>query len=223
MWGVFYLNARYAEAHRAVSVVLFMLFGNLGINVLGPAWYVVRVRGEPISEIGLSLRHWWLSLAISFFVAAFSWPELLRVAGEAQLRGDALARQVLFNGLVFWEVFFVFGWLQLRFERAFGIVPAIGLAALGFATYHVGTLPLEGVIGLAGFGVMFATLFRVTRSVLSLIPFAWAITSSIGTIRANFLATWNAVGAYAVVLAIQLSGLAWIARKSPHGPNPGSI
>ena len=72
MWGVFYLNARYAEAHRAVSVVLFMLFGNLGINVLGPAWYVVRVRGEPISEIGLSLRHWWLSLAISFFVAAFS-------------------------------------------------------------------------------------------------------------------------------------------------------
>ena len=97
------------------------------------------------------------------------------------------------------------------------------LAALGFATYHVGTLPLEGVIGLAGFGVMFATLFRVTRSVLSLIPFAWAITSSIGTIPANFLATWNSVGAYAVVLAIQLSGLDWIARKSPHGPNPSSI
>ena len=213
MWAVFWTNARYGTEDPLVFVLVFMLFGNLGLNVLGPAWYVLRVRGEPLSELGMTLDRWWLSLAISLGTAAWSHGELMRVAASAGLEGDALLAHIVFNGLVFWEVFFVFGWLQLRFERAFGIAPGIVLAALGFAAYHLGTFPFDGVVGLAGFGLVFGCLFRVTRSVLALIPFAWAMTSGIGTIQGGFIANWPAVGAYIIVVAIQLGGIAWFARR----------
>jgi hypothetical protein len=54
--------------------------------------------------------------------------------------------QVLFNGVILWEPFFVHAWLQLRFDRAFGIVPGILLAGLSFAAYHTGTYPPSGLI-----------------------------------------------------------------------------
>lgn len=215
MWAVFWANAHYGTEDPLVLVLVFMIFGNLALNVIGPAWYVLRVRGEPLAELGMTLDRWWLSLAISLGIAVWSHGELARVAGEAGLTGNALVAHVVFNGLVFWEVFFVYGWLQLRFERAFGIAPAIVLAALGFAAYHLGTYPLEGVLGLAGFGLGFGCLFRLTRSVLALIPFAWAVTCSIGTIQGGFIANWPAVGAYVIIVAIQLTAIALLARRSP--------
>ena len=147
-------------------------------------------------------------------IALWSWPGLLRVAGDAGLDEAAIVRQVAFNALVFWEVFFVFGWLQLRFERAFGILPAIPLASLGFAAYHFGTFPTEGLIELFQVGLVFAIAFRITRSVLALIPIAWSVVSSIGTIPAGFLATWEAVYLYIVVVGIQVAGLALLIRSS---------
>lgn len=213
MWAVFWTNAHYGTENPLVLVLVFMLFGNLALNVLGPAWYILRVRGEPLSELGMTLDRWWLSLAISLGTAGWSYSELVRVAANAGLEGNSLLAHVVFNGLVFWEVFFVFGWLQLRFERAFGIAPGIVLAALSFAAYHVGTFPFDGVVGLAGFGLVFACLFRITRSVLTLIPFAWAVTSGIGTIQGGFIANWPAVGGYVVVVTIQLVGIAWLARR----------
>lgn len=41
------------------------------------------------------------------------------------------------------EPLFVFGWLQLRFEKDWGVLPGILLAALGYALYHVGYMPGE--------------------------------------------------------------------------------
>ena len=55
-----------------------------------------------------------------------------------------------------WEPFFVYGWLQLRFERAFGVIPGIALAAVCFGAYHIGTFPLSGVVTLLGLGVFLA-------------------------------------------------------------------
>ena len=54
--------------------------------------------------------------------------------------GDVdLLPHLIFNGLVLWEVLFVYGWLQLRFEKAFGYILAPILSALCFCFYHVGS------------------------------------------------------------------------------------
>ena len=218
---IFYVNAKYAETHPLVFLLLFVLVGNLGLNTLGPAWYVLRIRRERAAELGLTAVRWPLSIAVSLAIALWSWPGLLRVASDAGLDEAAIVRQVAFNALVFWEVFFVFGWLQLRFERAFGILPAIPLASLGFAAYHFGTFPTEGLIELFQVGLVFAIAFRITRSVLALIPIAWSVVSSIGTIPAGFLATWEAVCLYVVLVGIQVAGLALLIRSSG-GRQPGN-
>ena len=77
MLAVFYTNAHYGTSNPWVLGLVFVLFGNLFLNVLGPAWYVLRVRGDPLSELGLTLDRWWLSLAISLGIAIYSVPELL--------------------------------------------------------------------------------------------------------------------------------------------------
>ncbi len=221
MLFVFYTNAldaRDGGSNPFVFLGLFVLFGNIVLNVLAPAWYVLHVRGEPISELGLTLRRWWLSLGISVGVAAMAWPELLRVSEEAQLDNPAIVRQIILNGLILWEVFFVFGWLQLRFERAFGVIPAIVLASVSSAAYHIGSLPWEVLIDIAGYGLIYAALFRITRSILTMIPIAWAFVASIGSIHGGFLASSEAIGVYFIVVVIQLSGLAWLARTSRSAP-----
>ena len=111
-----------------------------------------------------------------------------------------------------WEVIFVCGWLQLRFERAFGVIPAIVLASLSSAAYHIGSSPWEVLIDIAGFGVFYAALFRLTGSMLTMIPIAWVFVASIRSIQGDFLASSGAIGIYAIVVVIQLSGLAWLAR-----------
>jgi len=220
---IFYVNAKYAETHPLVFLLLFVLIGNLGLNTLGPAWYVLRVRHERAAELGLTAARWPFSIAVSLAIAMWSWPELLRAASDAGLDEAGIIRQIAFNALVFWEVFFVFGWLQLRFERAFGILPAIPLASLGFAAYHFGTFPTEGLIQLFRVGLLFAIAFRITRSVLTLIPIAWSVVSSIGTIPAGFLATWEAVYLYIALVGIQLAGLAVLVRSSgERQPGTGS-
>lgn len=64
-----------------------------------------------------------------------------------------------------WEVVFVYGWLQLRFEEAFGIVPAGILAGLCFSLYHLayGWYDLSGLVGLFIFGLIFYRIQKIKR------------------------------------------------------------
>jgi hypothetical protein len=111
-----------------------------------------------------------------------------------------------------WEPFFVYGWLQLRFERAFGVIPGIALAAVCFGAYHIGTFPLSGVVTLLGLGVFFGVLFRATGgNLLALWPLTWAVTSSIGVLEGGF--GWSDVATYALLLIVQVVLIALAVRK----------
>ena len=64
------------------------------------------------------------------------------------------------------------GWLQLRFEEAFGVVPGVILGALCYGLYHVGYgMAWDEVLFLFGLGLVFATVFRLTRNIAVLWPF----------------------------------------------------
>lgn len=206
----------YFGTHTGSALASFLVFTVLGTGILCvilPAFYMLVVRREPLESLGLTRRRWWLALVISLVFAAGSLPAVFEAA--EQTPGAELAPHLLANGLILWEPFFVFGWLQLRFERAFGILPGIILAALSFGAYHLGTFPLTGVIGLVAFGLVYAVLFRALGATLLVLwPLTWAVGSGIGTLQGGFTFGWGVVPGAVVLLAAQIAAVALFARRS---------
>ncbi len=122
------------------GVLVFGVLTNLGLNVLFPVWWTVYYRKQPLRELGITKRRWLPSLLISVGLATFTSFGLRQLAA-----GIDWLPQVLFNAIVLWEPFSVFGWLQLPFDRAFGILPGVLLTGLSFAAYHIGTYPPTGL------------------------------------------------------------------------------
>lgn len=82
-----------------------------------------------------------------------------------------------------WEPFFVHGWLQIRFERAFGAGPGVVLAAAAFGLFHLGAVAPTDLLVLLVVGVVHAALFRAFgRTLLVLWPVLWAVGSGQGTL-----------------------------------------
>jgi hypothetical protein len=70
------------------------------------------------------------------------------------------------------EAVFFRGWLQLRFEEAFGLLPGLVLGALCYSLYHVGYGMTSGeMLFLFGLGLTFGAFFRLTKSAAVLWPF----------------------------------------------------
>jgi membrane protease YdiL (CAAX protease family) len=67
---------------------------------------------------------------------------------------------------VFWR-----GWVQLRIEESFGIIPGIILGSVLYALYHIGYGMRWSEIGFLFFiGLVFAIIFRITSNVFILWP-----------------------------------------------------
>jgi hypothetical protein len=188
------------------GVLVFGVLTNLGLNVLFPVWWIAYYRGQPLSELGITTRRWLSSLLIGVGLAVFSSFRLRQMT-----TGMDWLPHVLFNAVILWEPFFVFSWLQLRFDRAFGIVPGVLLAGLSFAAYHIGTYPPAGLVTLLISGLIFAAIFRLTSNLLIMWPLVWSVSSSIGTLMGGMQFSWNQVAAWSVILAIQLGfiGYTW--------------
>ena len=211
MVGLYYANTR--AQSPVFSLVVFVVLTNGILNLLFPAYYVLVVRKEGLNQLGITKRWWWLALLLSVVVSVLSWPQLQQVVVE-QPDIDLLPLLVA-NGLILWEPFFVYGWLQLRFERAFGLIPGIALAAVCFGAYHIGTFPLSGVVSLVGFGAFFGVLFRATGgNLLALWPLTWAVTSSIGVLEGGFALGWFDVVTYALLLIVQVVSIALMVRHA---------
>jgi len=137
--------AYYAATHwlisQVVAIAVFGILTNLILNVLLPVWWIIYYRRQPLSELGITTERWLSSLLISTGVASASAFRLWQMVA-----GIDWLPHLLFNAVCFWEPFFVYGWLQLRFDRAFGIVPSVILAGLSFTAYHVGSYSPDSLI-----------------------------------------------------------------------------
>lgn len=206
MIPVYYVGTH--DTTGIVGLLVFVVLGNGILNVLFPAYYILVMRKERPRELGITTDRLWLAVGLSLVWGLMSWVGLQK---EARLHPDAdLLPQLVFNGLILWEPFFVYGWLQLRFERAFGMLPGIVLAAACFGAYHLGTYPLSAVGMLVVIGLIYAVLFRMTKNLLTLWPLVWSVGSSIGTLQGGFYFGWNEIGTYAIILLVQVVAIAWM-------------
>jgi hypothetical protein len=188
------------------DVLVLGVLTNLGLNVSFPVWWIAYHRKRPLSKLGITTRRWLPSLIISVALAVF-----FTLGLRQRVDGIEWLPHVLFNAVILWEPFFVFGWLQLRYDRAFGILPGVLLTGLSFAAYHVGTYPPAELAILLVTGLVFAAIFRLTSNLLVVWPLVWAVSSSLGTLMGGMQFTWNQVVIWSVILLIQLGliGYTW--------------
>ena len=184
--------------------------------VMFPVGCLVVRRGQPWKELGITKKGWLPSLVIGVLIFLFFLLGLWKNYGD---KGADLNAMLAFNLVGLWEPFFVYGWLQLRFDRAFGIVPGIVLAGLCIGIYHIGSFPPGAVLSFAALGCLFAIIFRLTSNLLVLWPLVGGASSSFSLLAADKTIGWNDVGFMTLVLLVQLAFIAivWL-RVAGHPP-----
>jgi hypothetical protein len=151
----------------------FLLYAVLGAGIFGvgiPLYWTVVIRKRPLSDLGISTRWLWLSLILQVVFAALQYAGTLAKSGipdfESFVPLLALSLTIGFFEAVFWR-----GWVLLRLEEAFGVIPAILLGSLLYAAYHIGyAMPLSEMTFLFFIGVMYAIAFRLTKNIFILWP-----------------------------------------------------
>ena len=155
------------------GMAYFVLYGVVGAALFGvgiPLYWMTVVRKRPIAELGLTTRWLVISLVLQLIFAGFQYIGTLAKASlpsvEELLPLVALALAIGFFEAVFWR-----GWILLRLEEAFGIIPAVLVGSGLYAAYHIGYgMPLSEMTFLFFIGIMFAVVFRLTRNVFILWP-----------------------------------------------------
>jgi hypothetical protein len=128
------------------------------------------VRKRSLSDLGITTRWLWLSLGLQLVFAAVQYAGTLAQGGIPGFE-RFIPLLTLSLAIGFFEALFWRGWVLLRLEEAFGVIPAILLGSLLYAAYHVGyAMPLNEMVFLFFIGVMYAIAFRLTKNIFILWP-----------------------------------------------------
>jgi len=152
----------------------FITFGPItlaGFGVAVPLFYTVLVRRRPLADVGLTTHQLLPSLALGLILG---WDTYRNTLGSLDMSWTQAAVPVVTMALAvgLFEAIFFRGWLQLRFENAFGLVPGLLLGALCYSLYHIGYgMEAEELLFLFGLGLVFGAFFRLTKSIFVLWPF----------------------------------------------------
>jgi hypothetical protein len=152
----------------------FITFGPVtlaGLGVAFPLLYTVVLRRRPLADLGLTVERLVPSLILSLVLGCDTYRNTVANLDVAWSREVVpLVTMTLVVGL--FEAIFFRGWLQMRFEKAFGMVPGLVLGALCYSGYHVGYgMTWDEMLFLFGLGLTFGAFFRLTKNVAVLWPF----------------------------------------------------
>jgi len=155
------------------GMAYFVLYAVMGAALFGvgiPLYWTAVVRKQPVTELGITTRWLGISLLLQLVFGAFQYISTLAKTKlptvEELLPLIALALTIGFFEAVFWR-----GWVLLRLEEAFGIIPAILLGSALYAAYHIGYgMPASEMMFLFFIGILFAVVFRLTKNVFILWP-----------------------------------------------------
>lgn len=167
--------------HVAANFITFGPITLAGLGVALPVFYTVLVRKRPLADLGLTAARLLPSLLLSLVLCWDTYRNTLGLLEVSWTRAVVpVAVMALSVGL--FEAIFFRGWLQLRLESAFGLVPGLLLGALCYSVYHIGYgMKADELLFLFGLGVTFGAFFRLTKSVFVL----WPLYTPIGGLYTN--------------------------------------
>lgn len=146
-------------------------------GIMLPLSYMQK-SGRCFAELGLTHRRWYVFLPINLILGVFLLYIFIYWVPPTGFSFDSktlITMAVILCTGVF-EVIFFYGFLRTLFERAFGVIPAILLAAVFYSFHHIGFQP--EFLQLFFVGVMYAVIYRAGNSVLLIYPFFWGVGAS---------------------------------------------
>jgi uncharacterized protein len=193
----------------------FILYAVVGATLFGvgiPLYWMIVVRRRPLADLGLTTRRWALSIVLQLVFASLQYMGTLAKTGfpsfDQLLPLLALALAIGFFEALFWR-----GWVLLRLEEAFGIIPGILLGSLLYAAYHIGYgMPSSEMMFLFFIGIMFAVVFRLTKNILIIWPIFQPMGQMVTLIKDRLALPLLAALGFAEVLILMLV-LVWLAHK----------
>jgi membrane protease YdiL (CAAX protease family) len=112
------------------------------------------------------------------------------------------------------EAVFFRGFIQNRLEAAFGLIPAVAIAATLYGLYHVGYgMGWQEIGFLAGLGVVYAVAFRLASSIFVLWPLLTPLGSLFSQVSSgDIVLPMEAILGFADVLGLMIATI-WFARR----------
>jgi membrane protease YdiL (CAAX protease family) len=198
----------------------FITFGPVtlaGLGVALPLLYTVLVRRRPLTDLGLTVERLVPSLILSLILGWDTYRNTLAHLDVAWTRDVVpLVAMTLVVGL--FEAIFFRGWLQMRFENAFGMVPGLVLGALCYSGYHVGYgMTWDEMLFLFGLGLTFGAFFRLTRNVAMLWPFYTPIGGLYTNLSEGLTMPFEATYGFLLTLGLMVGVITLAARLQSAG------
>ncbi len=212
MWLLHLIEHWLAPTHPTVGESILLFAGAVLLAFLLPTWIVWHRMRRDLDDLGLQLRRTWLAAAISAVVVLVALPGFWLAAGSVGV--DPMS-QLIGQLLGVWEPFFLFAWVLLRMRDAFGEIAAPVIAALAYGFYHLGTEALADSLFRVGLALLPAIAFAVTRSLLAVLPFTWAMVTGLVSMARGIEYTVDQTALAVVLLIIQVGIVIFSYRRHP--------
>ena len=157
-----------------MSFVLRDFLMIFGLGVVFVSLYVEKNGSNVMEELGFTKRKMIPSIIIDIVLAA----GLLAIFLKDQVPENVISLKNLYGALYIimagiFEMTFIYGFLRMTFEKAFGIIPAILLTSVFYSLHHAGFQP--EFLHLFLVGLMYSSVFYITKNMLIIFPFFWGV------------------------------------------------
>ena len=179
--GLFTAFQVFTTEHVAANFITFGPVTLVGLGVALPIGYTVLVSRHSLAELGITNRRLMPSILLS---AILGWVTYSNTLADLDVNWNiqAVPLVIMVIAVGLFEAIFFRGWLQLRFEKAFGLVPGLILGALCYSLYHIGYgMEPDDLLFLFGLGFTFGAVFRLTKNIFIL----WPLYTPIGSLYTN--------------------------------------
>lgn len=213
--GALYTATFIAGTDTAGGMLYFFVYAIVTAALFGvgvPLYWTVIVRKRPVSDLGITTRLLGASLVIQVILAGIQYSAALSGAVFPPL-SELLPLIALTLTIGFFEALFWRGWVQLRLEEAFGLMPALILGSALYALYHIGYgMSADEMVFLFFVGLMFAVVFRLTKNIFILWPLFQPMGQLITLMKESLpLPPIAALGFFEVLLA--MLAMVWFASR----------
>ncbi|HER24086.1 MAG TPA: CPBP family intramembrane metalloprotease [Candidatus Atribacteria bacterium] len=155
------------------GLLYFLFYAVIGATIFGislPAYWTLIKKRESLDKLGITKKNLKISIAAQILLAIILYYNKIDILlGKEFSELFPLITLVLAIG--FFEAVFWRGWILTNLEDSFGTIPAVILGSLLYAAYHIGYgMGFSEMLFLFYIGIMFATLFVLSRNIFILWP-----------------------------------------------------
>lgn len=156
-----------------ISFILRDVLMIFGLGVVFVSLYIEK-NSDARQAIGFTNRKIKLSIILNLVFAAC----LAGIFLKEQIPQNVLTLSNLYAAVYIlvagiFEMTFIYGFLRMSFEKAFGIIPAILLTSVFYSFHHAGFQP--EFLHLFFVGVMYCSVYYITQNLLIVFPFFWGV------------------------------------------------